>query len=164
MFYWNQEEVTHCGQSQVEGNGSLALVRDTCQKSWKAHTAWKEMWFFFFLFFSLRWMMDSSTAAMAARAAPINSASLPSHTYWTVTDSPIQDPSGSWKVQLTANSRTFSNRCCRASFTLKSLTLGAAFTAALSPLLRAAFGKQPDRFYAVAQYDEMALNNNRYSI
>lgn len=120
--------------------------------------------FFFFLFFSLRWMMDSSTAAMAARAAPINSASLPSHTYWTVTDSPIQDPSGSWKVQLTANSRTFSNRCCRASFTLKSLTLGAAFTAALSPLLRAAFGKQPDRFYAVAQYDEMALNNNRYSI
>lgn len=163
MFYWNQEGAAHCGQSQVEENGSPALVRDTCQKSWKAHAAWKEM-YLFFSFFSPRWMMDSSAAAMAARAAPINPTSPPSHTYWTVTHSPIQDPSGSRKGRLTANSTTFGNRCCSASSALKCLTLGAAFTATLSPLLRPTFGKQPVRFYAVAQYDKMALNNNCCSI
>lgn len=77
---------------------------------------------------------------------------------------PTQDPSGSRKGQLTANCRTFSNRCCSASFALKCLTLGPAFTATLPPLLRAAFGKQPVWFYAFAQYDKMALNSNHCSI
>lgn len=121
MFYWNQEGAAYCGQSQVEGNGSPALVRDTCQKSWKAHAAWKEMYLLFFPFTPLNDGQQRSAAATAARAAP-NRPHTSSGSHLPDRDSPPPPkfPQRSWKNRLTATSITFSNRCLCSSSALNA--------------------------------------------
>lgn len=47
MFYWKHEEAAYYGQSQVEGNGSLALGHDNCQKpKWRFRQHGKKSTFF----------------------------------------------------------------------------------------------------------------------
>lgn len=89
--------------------------------------------FFFFSFFSPspHWMMDSSAAQRRRLQEPprINRRVTLTGPWLTL---PTKVPPGSRKNRLRANSVTFSNRC----LCLERLTLGGAFTAALSTRVR----------------------------
>lgn len=72
------EGAAQCGQSQVEGNGSMVLGRDNCQKAkWRlrqhgsmSRRVRQKMYFFFSLRFQIKDWQEHSALVMATGASP----------------------------------------------------------------------------------------------